>query len=65
MVLVWVAYSEGTVMETASDTLLNPFLSLLLPEKQLLLEIIFFKKENLPFIEHSLCVRHYVKGLHA
>lgn len=65
MVLVWVAYSEATVMETVSDTRLSPFSSLLLPEKRLLLETTFFKKEKLPFIDHLLCVRHYTKGLHA
>lgn len=45
-------------METVGDTLVNRFSYLLLPEKQRLLEVVFFKKEKLPFIEHLLCARH-------
>ena len=53
-----VVCSKAIIMETVGDTLVNRFSYLLLPEKQRLLEVVFFKKEKLPFIEHLLCARH-------
>lgn len=64
MILVWgiffQSHSNGN-----GDILVNPFSYLLLPEKQLLLESLFFKKEKLPFIEHLPCARPYAKGSQA